>query len=509
MKSLGIIKKEIEKYLDMNLREFVIYPFGKNGIDIKTILMNCYGIIPRLIVDNNLYKYNPEIVSKENLKTLYCPNMVILITADDRKIVNEILDEIEEYVPEDRVVILSSYKGTRNIDINDFQLDNILPDYIKTLDRINIDKIRHVKVRIVHTTQNAWNSLKTVCLAFKTEPGIELLVIGGLDNDEIKKRQTEDIGVKYIHWSGYSAKEDLPDILIVSHPYDNDTQLEGIEKIAKLRVVMSMQLLTYCNSINEFWKQQNSAFGRYKPNMYIYDSLIYKYLETQGNLPKNVYEMGNAKFDGIFCALQEKKHPYEWRKLEGKKIILWTTDHGVINGEGRDDVTFDLYAKPIFQYFHDRPELGIIFRPHSTFIYELLDEGIWTEDDLKSLREYCVHSENIVFDETENYDAAYSVSDAIIADAHCGIVCSALPTGKPICLTYVSREERDYHEEIVSAYHKAYCPEDLYAFFEMVRRGDDLYQKEREELAAKYIKHFDGKNGMRMKDFLLKKYREL
>ena len=173
-------------------------------------------------------------------------------------------------------------------------------------------------------------------------------------------------------------------------------------------------------------------------------------------------------------------------------------------------ITFDKFAEHIFAYARQHNDLGFIIRLHPAFIInEMLPNGFWSKDDLALLKQYCRESDNIVFDESETYDAAFSVSDAILSDAYCGIICTVLPTLKPICVMYRDRGLGQYNKEITDSYYSAYGKEDLYRFFDMVRlNGEDTMLPLRRAAAKKCIMHFDGKNGERLKDFIDVKYGE-
>lgn len=86
-------------------------------------------------------------------------------------------------------------------------------------------------------------------------------------------------------------------------------------------------------------------------------------------------EMGNAKFDGIYQAMQRKHYLGKWRKLKGKITVLLTTTHGINNESEPVACTFDLYVKTIFDYAAHNQEIGIIFRPHPALVREMLMFG--------------------------------------------------------------------------------------------------------------------------------------
>lgn len=151
--------------------------------------------------------------------------------------------------------------------------------------------------------------------------------------------------------------------------------------------------------------------------------------------------------------------------------------------------------------------MGFIFRPHKGFIYEMLTLGFWNNDDLKRLKVYCDQSSNMVFDDTDTYNEAMSIADGILTDALCGIICSALPTLKPICIAFRSHQEiMEYDKELLGNYYSAYDSQDIITFFDMIKGKNDPMLRLRVKASRAYVKNFDGKNDIRIKNYIKKEY---
>lgn len=513
----NFIRKVIKKYADSGIHRFIVYPFGVNGVNIRNCLSDCFGMKPEMIIDNEHAKYNIEIKSFETLKQYFDENMYIILSAEDRMQNKEMQKEIRKFVPQENLINLLQIKEGINREIsNQFSIDNFLPGVTNIFHR-NLGKKDNekIKIRILHTVYAFWNSIDSVCTAFMNDSTYEVqIILGNHEEDcERRKRQMEKKGYSYIVWNDYDAKEDTPDILILTHLWDR-TVLANCREYTKLIIVASMSLIRYGYSNSDFINLVQMGHVRFYPDYYLFDSLIYSEIKDEIFFRGKVAEIGNAKFDGIFRACEEKKYPVGWEKLKGKKNILWASDHG-IEKQGmvnliKDEVTFDLYAKVFFQYAQKNQDVGLIFRPHPAFIYEMTELGYWSKSDLALLRKYCEKSKNIVFDETETYNAAYSVADAIVADALCGITCSALPTLKPICVLYrTDKEVEAFAGELVKNYYAVRSEEELKAFFEMIRENRDPMYELRKAASEKYIKHFDGKNGLRIKKFIEEKYEKV
>lgn len=507
-----IIRYVIQNCIDNGVHNFAIYPYGENGIKVNHILRECYNIVPRYIIDNTLCRYNDNIISVKTFESLYCEDVCVILSIEDEKLNYEMESNLKRFVKKEKIKnIYALQQGMRCKKINvrevtnQFLLSNIFPKKQIKEKRENGEKI---KVRIMHVSYNTWNAIKTICEAFDQDKQYDLLVILGTTSKDIdlREKQMSEMGYRHVRGENYDVEKDQPDIFIITHPRDR-TPFYKVRENSKLVIAASMTLIKYAYSAGEFWEFSKYGFEKYYPDYYLFDSMLYHDLKDYGYMGNKLVEMGNAKYDGIFNACQNKYYPKEWEKLKNRKTILWTTDHGIYNNIITEHITFDLYARLLFEYADKNPNMGFIFRPHETFIIELLTNGFWDMRDLERMREYCNLSANVVFDENASYDVAYSIADAILTDAFCGITCSALPTLKPICVMYRSDGySQPYHEELLKNYYTVYNEQDLIEFLEMIKKGqDDMFDK-RKHASEKYVKHFDGKNGLRIKKFIEEKF---
>lgn len=364
-----------------------------------------------------------------------------------------------------------------------------------------------IKVRILYTYSATWNSIVTICRAFAKDERYDVQVILGNSQEKNIKHVLNE-GMAFVRYDKYCVVEDRPDVLIISHPRDN-TDLGECRKYTRLIIAATMTLTRYAQSLDEYWKWAAVGFERFQPDFYLFDSLLYNEIKNSSFFSEKIVEMGNAKFDGIYEAFKKERYVSGWHKLNNRKNILWATDHGVQKGWISNDISFDIYAKQIFDYIYHEPTLGLIFRPHPTFVKEMISQGYWTEDDINSMKQWCNSTHNIVWDESDTYDMAYAYCDAILTDAFCGIMCSALPTLKPIGVMYRSDSIKPLHEELSECLYSIKDVQDLYQFFEMIKNQKDPMKEARIDISNKSIKNFDGKNGERIKQFIEIKLSEL
>lgn len=375
-----------------------------------------------------------------------------------------------------------------------------------------VEKSGKIKLRIAHSSVNNWNAISRICQVFMEDSAFEVTLIVSVVNFEEKAlQQAKKIGCNYIVWEKYHIERDKPDILILTNMGDR-LVTEGISCRAyvKLLIVIPMQLVRYDkDSVASFWEFVEKGYGRHRPDYYIFDSFLFNEIKQSPYYSEYIIEMGNIKFDGIFQAIQNKKYSVYWDKLKGKTIVLCASCHGVYNKIITPFVTFDLYAKTIFEYMYNHQDMGLIFRPHSVFVQEMISSGFWSENDVLQLKKYCENSSNIVFDDSDTYEAAFSVADGILTDAYCGIICSALPTLKPICATYRTPQDSPSYRNLLDVCYSVYEDQDITSFFEKMRNKQDPMLDIRKSVCKEYVKHFDGKNGLRLKKFIKDKYFEM
>ncbi len=506
------ICRYLKEYISRGIDKFVIYPFGLNGINVRNILADYFDVMPVMIVDNEYSKFNAKIIDAEALKEKYDNDAYVILTVEDKELNDVLLNDLQKFVPVDHILNMYDLKS-ETADLHNFYIGNFLPGLEnKKKDQIFVGVVgEKIKVRFLHSSESTWNTIKTICQAFQKDERFDVLMILGCGIENIHDTfvRLQKYGLQSIHWEQYKAEEDLPDIMVLNHPDDTGTQIKNCRECCKLIVVASMELIRYVENMRIFWRCQEKGFKRFEPDYYLFDTLLYNELLQSDYASEPIVEIGNAQYDIVYEASLKKQYRDGWEKLRNKKVILWTTDHGIYGEHVSKELTFDLYASVIFRYMKENPKMGFIFRPHRIFISELLRNDLWSEHDLASLKQYCRESPNIVFDDSITYNNAFSVADGILTDAFCGITGAALPTLKPVCMTYRRKTDLPCHMELNECYYSAYSADDILTFFELVKNEGDSMFHMRKEASEKYVKHFDGNNGQRIKEFIYDKFLDL
>ncbi len=98
------IKSAIEEKVKQGNRDFIIYPYGRAGMQTKEILNNCFGIQEAYIIDNKLSTYNNQIFPISILKQVDCTKFFILFACMDPELYNRLNNELSAYVPHNNIV---------------------------------------------------------------------------------------------------------------------------------------------------------------------------------------------------------------------------------------------------------------------------------------------------------------------------------------------------------------------------------------------------------------------
>lgn len=99
-----IIRKVLEKQILLGRKDFIIYPFGEQGMLTKRILNEVFGIQEKCIIDNYLSQLNPELKEISCLLQEEYKNYIILIASDNEKIYEELRENIRKYANGERIV---------------------------------------------------------------------------------------------------------------------------------------------------------------------------------------------------------------------------------------------------------------------------------------------------------------------------------------------------------------------------------------------------------------------
>lgn len=89
-----------------NKCDFIIYPFGTQGILVKAILNAKYGIDEKVIIDNRLCSTYKRVENLDYLKNIDLDNCKILITSNNEEIYEELREQLYNVVEKEKCIEL-------------------------------------------------------------------------------------------------------------------------------------------------------------------------------------------------------------------------------------------------------------------------------------------------------------------------------------------------------------------------------------------------------------------
>lgn len=507
------IKNILEIYLKQGESKFIIYPFGENGQQIKTILNDFFGIEPVCIVDNHYSNYNRNIISFSDLvskrEILEMKDLFIIITVEDHDLNMVIEEDCLKFFKNEQIINVLRRVCTEITTLKYLTKEECVSFSAKSmLESFSLETNRKIKVRVLHHGARIWNAYQTVCESFRDDNRFDLLLLLCSEDDLAMKDQVA--GYNSVYYYNYNPEADLPDIFIFGSSFVA-TFAKPISRVSKVSIMIQLVLDVYLPDKMNGVRQMSMEILESGCDYCLVEKQLYKTMKLFGDekLLQNVkvLEFGNPKYD-ILYNLQESKNTFEFEKLKGKdKNILFATTHGCRNGRFWEGITFDIYFKTIVQFINNNKNIGLIFRPHPLFIRELVANNYWTADEVKNIKQYMESSHNMVWDDKPTYEEALKGADVIIVDGYCGMILSTFPLMKPISALYRNQDIEVICPELDQVLYSVRCEEELKIFLErVVNSGQDDMLEERKAGWQKFIKYFDGKNGQRIKEFIAEEY---
>ena len=170
------IIKTIENCIEEGETRFVIFPYGKWGKLVKSILNEVYGIFEIGIIDNILAKDVDEIMSIEEVKNIE-GEFTILFATDNQQVRNQLLKQIDN-LTHVKVLDIASVEGIY------FPLD---------LPKMDIEECDDLQRKAVfEKTKNAWRKLGEV------DPYWSVIT-----SDEYRMNNIDEVRIKEFYKTGY------------------------------------------------------------------------------------------------------------------------------------------------------------------------------------------------------------------------------------------------------------------------------------------------------------------
>lgn len=271
--------------------------------------------------------------------------------------------------------------------------------------------------------------------------------------------------------SSYSLIDNKPDILYFHNPYDQFNHVTSVDpqyysRELKKHTDMLVYIPYYCT--NGYLAEGHEQFVSY----HIADKIIVQndnirenLLQINKTLPQDkVVALGSPKFDRMLYLDQNKPEiPVEWKEtISGKKTFLYNTSISSILNDG--DKLLDK-MESIFEVFHDRRDVILIWRPHPLLRSTLNSMRQGLAERYDRLVHYFLEEKIGILDVTPDVNKTIAIADAYIGEGGSSVVPLAGVIGKPIFIT--AREVYKQHsiEELSMVEFMDCAVEDNYVWF--------------------------------------------
>lgn len=102
------IKKCIENQLKKGQHNFLIFPYGDVGIQVKMILQEVYDVRPKYILDNHLCDYNPKIKPLSFLKEIDTKKYILILASTNPSIYSNLKKLSSQFINSEQIIELES-----------------------------------------------------------------------------------------------------------------------------------------------------------------------------------------------------------------------------------------------------------------------------------------------------------------------------------------------------------------------------------------------------------------
>lgn len=258
------------------------------------------------------------------------------------------------------------------------------------------------------------------------------------------------------------------DVIYYCNPYD-----DLVHKYHSIRHASSNQVLpiyvTYGYDISSFYTYErlrsiaiNSLWRCYTDTVFSYQD----YLKHETRKGRNVKLIGYSKMDLLKDSLESTP------PSERKNILI--TPHHTVNDRYLPLSNFLSYSDLILKLPELFADVDFVFRPHPLMFVNLVNNGIWTEDDVESYIKM-LKGKGIIYSSGGSYFDLFAKADAIINDSG-SFTIEWLFTGKPGCFVknpnLSESQLTNLMKKAISKYSIAKSEADIIAFVEKIANND-------------------------------------
>lgn len=365
-------------------------------------------------------------------------------------------------------------------------------------------KVSGDKIKVVFICQYlpAWNKLNSVYQLMKKDDRFEVLLLCVPDNFKDGKwlGQAEGMNDSYDYcishgypeavnaWQGnewFNLKAYRPHYVFHPRPYN-----AFMPKPYRTQVVSSYARVCSIMYGYSLSKQMikwvlNRDFYRY---VYYYMAETQCAMDGFVNLFPRSYKKGDRKCKVLgmpslqdILAAKEMDSP-SWGFSKQSFRVMWTprwTSEKRLGG-----TNFLAYYKEFLRYAKEHTDIDFLFRPHPLALNNFVKQGEMTQEEVDEFRLVCERQENLHLDQEKTYEASMWGTDVLVTDTS-SIVPEYFLTGKPLifCLSNMELTFNAFAEKMISGCYVAHSIQEVFAYVEQIKNGQDDMQWKRKEIA--------------------------
>lgn len=354
----------------------------------------------------------------------------------------------------------------------------------KTLTELADGYEKRLKVVFFAQEVSVWPSFESIYVSMVKDErfSVELVYIPFFhpnsmsdDSEYIYYRDTLRLDI-YRH-DEYDLSKSSPDVAFFLKPYDlipKQYQIKDVDKVVR-RIVYIRYGFEIANWNIKYHFQtllQHKAW-----RFIVYGEPILSLAKKYGyRNAENVVAWGHPRAD--YYNLYNKNIDIQSsliKKINGRKVILWNTQHTVQDGVGGG--TFFKWKEEIFKYFEEQNDIFLLWRPHPLMFGALINEGYISANELEIWIKNINEKDNIFIDRTLDYRNSFYLSDAIVTDGTAFLI-EYLYTNKPIIYTPKGKGIY-FYEELYKSLYVAEKNGELCDFIDMIRQNLDPKSNDR------------------------------
>lgn len=370
-----------------------------------------------------------------------------------------------------------------------------------------------LKVLFLASDVSVWPSIETVYQAIADDPRFIIDMIDLPIRFDLQYTDTDfysghkNSGHSIKHYQEYNLSEESPDVAIYSKPYGGGEIVPPQFYIIDLKKVVPRSVLVpyafFDLADNDFYIYNGYHFPLH---YFAWKWIGYskKFRDQAQRLSfgegKNVSTTGHPKFDQIAKLDSYESDTKEAYRtiIAGRKAVLYNSHHKIGQGP-TDSGAFPEYYERLFRYFEQHKDMVLIWRPHPFFFVTALT--VFSQEQLDAVVARVKAIDNIILDQSDNYLAAFALSDALLTDGATSMAFEYVATDKPVY--YTAKPNGGFvmpEGSVADLWYWISTPKALEESLEQIRDGKDPMKAQRILDRENYIGSSDGQSGIRIRD---------